>query len=57
MWLKVMARITVYAFPIITQLSSIPIYSIMIRYNLIENKICNKSKRDCLEMYPTEIVF
>jgi hypothetical protein len=35
-------EITVYLFPLIGMASSIPVYSIIVRYNLIENKICNK---------------
>jgi len=38
----ILSRITVYVFPIVTQLSGIPVFSIIIRYNLLENKICGK---------------
>lgn len=34
-------QISVYLFPLIVVASSIPIYSIIIRYNLIENHICS----------------
>jgi len=37
------AQVCVYLFPIAALLSSIPVFSIVIRYNLIENKICRKS--------------
>ena len=39
--LQTALRVSVYLFPTITLLSSIPIYSIVIRYNLLENKQCN----------------
>lgn len=35
-------QITVLMFPIVALVSSIPIVSIIIRYNLLQNKICNK---------------
>jgi len=37
------AQVFVYLFPVAALLSSIPVYSIVIRYNLVENKICRKS--------------
>ncbi len=33
-------QITVYLFPIIVVASGIPVYSIIVRYNLVENNIC-----------------
>jgi len=36
------ARISVYLFPLSVIATSIPIYSIIVRYNLLENKVCNK---------------
>jgi len=39
---RIISRVTVYLFPIVTQLSGIPVFSIIIRYNLLENKICSK---------------
>eukprot|EP01119_Soliformovum_irregulare_P012256 TRINITY_DN3171_c0_g1_i1.p1 TRINITY_DN3171_c0_g1~~TRINITY_DN3171_c0_g1_i1.p1 ORF type:complete len:345 (+),score=92.59 TRINITY_DN3171_c0_g1_i1:479-1513(+) len=36
------ARVFVYLFPIVALLSSIPVFSIIIRYNLVENNICRK---------------
>ena len=39
--LQTALRVSVYLFPTITLLSSIPIYSIVIRYNLLENKQCS----------------
>jgi hypothetical protein len=36
------SSICVYLFPISVVATSIPIYSIIVRYNLLENKICNK---------------
>ena len=41
-WFKILSKITVYLYPNVTQLSSIPIFSIIIRYNLLENKICSR---------------
>jgi len=38
----VMQEISVFLFPISVVATSIPIYSIIVRYNLLENKICNK---------------
>jgi hypothetical protein len=38
---SVVDQITVYLFPLIAVASSIPIYSIIVRYNLIENRICS----------------
>jgi hypothetical protein len=40
--LKVIAEVSVYVFPIVVLLSSIPVYSIIIRYNLIESGLCGK---------------
>jgi len=37
-----LSSICVYLFPISVVATSIPIYSIIVRYNLLENKICNK---------------
>jgi hypothetical protein len=42
-WLHVVSKVCVYLFPIVVLLSSIPVFSIIIRYNLVENKICRKS--------------
>jgi len=39
---QIVSQISVYAFPIIALLSGIPIISIIVRYNLLENKICGK---------------
>jgi len=39
---RIISRVTVYLFPIVTQLSGIPVFSIIIRYNLLENQICGK---------------
>jgi len=41
-WIRIITQIGVYLFPIVTLLSGIPVFSIIIRYNLLENKICNK---------------
>jgi len=41
--MKMIARISVYLFPIVVLLSSIPVYSIVIRYNLIESGLCGKN--------------
>jgi len=38
----VLAKISVYLYPIVSLLSGIPVFSIIVRYNLLENKICNK---------------
>jgi len=40
---QVVARICVYSFPAVSLLSTIPIFSIVIKYNLEENKLCRKS--------------
>jgi len=39
---NLLSAISVYLFPISVVATSIPIYSIIVRYNLLENKICNK---------------
>jgi len=38
----IISKISVFLFPISVVATSIPIYSIIVRYNLLENKICNK---------------
>mmetsp|Transcript_9875 Transcript_9875/g.19306 ORF Transcript_9875/g.19306 Transcript_9875/m.19306 type:complete len:286 (-) Transcript_9875:235-1092(-) len=35
------ARITTYFFPLCSLVTSIPVFSIIMRYNLIENKVCS----------------
>lgn len=35
-------KLVVYIFPIVGFASSIPVYSIIVRYNLLENQICSK---------------
>jgi hypothetical protein len=40
--LHVISQISVYLFPAVALMSSIPVFSIIIRYNLVENKICRK---------------
>lgn len=39
---NVIATITYYIWPIVVNFTSIPIFSIIMRYNLIENNVCNK---------------
>jgi len=39
----IIAQVCVYLFPAVALLSSIPVYSIIMRYNLVENNICRKS--------------
>ncbi len=39
---SVITEVSVYLFPIIAVASSIPVFSIIIRYNLMENGLCNK---------------
>jgi len=39
---KQIAHILVYLFPLMVLATSIPVYSIIVRYNLIQNKVCNK---------------
>jgi amino acid permease len=39
---SVLTEVSVYLFPIIAVASSIPVFSIIIRYNLMENGICGK---------------
>lgn len=41
-WLLIASQVTVYAFPMVALLSGIPIFSIIVRYNLVENNICKK---------------
>ena len=38
----IIAQVCVYLFPAVALLTSIPVYSIIIRYNLMENNICRK---------------
>jgi hypothetical protein len=38
-----MAHVTVYMFPVVAFLSSIPVFAIIIRYNLLQNRICGKA--------------
>lgn len=40
--LAALAMITVYVFPIPTFLSGVPVNCIIVKYNLVENKICGK---------------
>jgi amino acid permease len=40
--LHIISKICVYLFPAVALLSTIPVYCIIIRYNLIENKLCSK---------------
>jgi hypothetical protein len=40
--MRIIVHISVYLFPIVVLLSSIPVYSIIIRYNLIESGLCGK---------------
>lgn len=42
-WLSVIAKISVYLFPAVTLISGIPIASVVVRYNLIEDRICSKA--------------
>jgi hypothetical protein len=41
--LGVITQVGVYAFPAVALLSGIPVYSIIIRYNLLEANICGKA--------------
>jgi hypothetical protein len=38
-----MAHVTVFMFPVVAFLSSIPVFAIIIRYNLLQNRICGKA--------------
>merc|ERR1712070_59353 len=38
-----LARFTVYAYPILQNFTSIPVFSIMIRYNLLQSGLCSNS--------------
>jgi len=40
--LHLISRICVYLFPVAALLSSIPVFSIVIKYNLLDNDICSK---------------
>jgi len=37
-----LAHTLVYLFPLMVLATSIPVYSIIVRYNLLQNKVCNK---------------
>jgi len=37
-----LAKVTFYLFPVVVNLTSIPVFSIMQRYNLVEEKVCGK---------------
>lgn len=37
------ARVSYYLFPLVADLTSIPVFSIVIRYNLLANHLCGKS--------------
>ena len=41
--LSVLAKVTSFLYPIITIISGIPIYSLIVRYNLIDSGLCKKS--------------
>lgn len=41
--MNTMSQVTVYLFPLVALVSGIPIFSIIVRYNLMENHICNKT--------------
>jgi hypothetical protein len=41
--MRIIVHVSVYLFPIVVLLSSIPVYSIIIRYNLIESGLCGKN--------------
>eukprot|EP01090_Pellita_catalonica_P020475 TRINITY_DN7337_c0_g1_i1.p1 TRINITY_DN7337_c0_g1~~TRINITY_DN7337_c0_g1_i1.p1 ORF type:complete len:189 (-),score=25.49 TRINITY_DN7337_c0_g1_i1:5-499(-) len=39
---RIVAEISVYAFPVVVLLTSIPVFSIIIRYNLLESGLCKR---------------
>jgi len=39
---SIISKLCIYFFPLSVVATSIPIYSIIVRYNLLENKICSK---------------
>ncbi len=41
----ILTRIAVYVFPLVIMGSSIPIYCIIVKYNLVENNICRPCKQ------------
>lgn len=41
-WLGDLSQISVYLYPLVALLTGIPVFSIVIRYNLLENKLCSK---------------
>lgn len=42
-WLGEMSQISVYLYPLVALLTGIPVFSIVIRYNLLENQLCSKT--------------
>jgi amino acid permease len=40
---KILNQIGTYVFPLVAIASGIPVYSIIVRYNLLENKVCGKA--------------
>jgi hypothetical protein len=44
-WLHVVSQISVYLFPIVVLLSGIPVFSIIVRYNLLQSNLCRKCTR------------
>ena len=41
-FMNLCSQVTVYLFPLVALVSGIPIFSIIVRYNLMENKVCGK---------------
>ncbi len=39
---NVISKILVYLFPLMVLATSIPVYSIIVRYNLLQNRVCSK---------------
>ena len=42
--LQMLSRICVYLFPPVALMSGIPVFSIIMRYNLLENKVVGKGE-------------
>jgi hypothetical protein len=40
--LRIISEVAVYLFPIVVLLTGIPVFSIIVRYNLLQSGLCNK---------------
>lgn len=51
-----LATITYYAWPVVVNFTSIPIFAIMMRYNLIENNVCRSSTATFIAVFMPWII-